>query len=108
MKRSRLFQFTGVDFAGPLYVKPSPQREAPKAWLCLYIYAVTRAVHFDLVPDLNMLTFLRSSKRFTSHCGVPAKMISDNAKTFKSASTTICGLFSDPVIKKYLSNFQLE
>ena len=70
--------------------------------------SMTRAVHLDQVPDLNTLTFLRKLKCFTSRCGVPAKMISDNAKTFKSASRTICGLFSDPVIKKDFSNLQLE
>ena len=39
------FQFTGVDFAGPLYVKSSPKKEGRKAWLCLYTCAVDRAVH---------------------------------------------------------------
>ena len=106
VKQSRPFQFTGVDFAGPLYVKPSPQREGPKAWLCLYTCVVTRAVHLDLVPDLNTLTFLRSFKHFTSHLGIPAKMIFDNGKTFKSASKTIHGLFTDPVIKKHFSYLQ--
>ena len=57
VKRSRLFQFTGMDFAGPLYVKPSSQERGPKAWLCLYTYAAT-GVHLDLVPNLNTLTFL--------------------------------------------------
>ena len=65
---------------GPLYVKFSPQKEGPKAWLCLYTCAVTRAVHLDLVPDLNTLTFLRSFKGFNSCRGPPAKVISDNAR----------------------------
>ena len=97
-----------MDFAGPLYVKPSPQERGPKAWLCLYTCAVTRAAHLDLVPNLNTLTFLRSFKRFTSRHGVPAKMISDNGKTFKSASKTIYNLFIDPMIKKHFSDLQLE
>lgn len=108
MKQSRPFQFTGVDFACPLYVKPSYQKEGPTAWLCLYTCAVTRAVHLDLVPNLNTLTFPRSIKCFTSCRGVPAKMISDNGKTFKSASKSISGLFTDSVIKKHFSNLQLE
>ena len=40
--------------------------------------------------------------------GVPAKMISDNSKTFKLASKTIRGLFTDPVVKKHFSDLQLE
>ena len=59
VKQSRPFQFTGVDFAGPLYVKPSPKGKKPKAWLCLYTCVVTGAVHLDLVPDLYTHTFLR-------------------------------------------------
>ena len=35
-------------------------------------------------------------------------MISDNGKTFKSASKTIYDLFTDPVIKKHFSDLQLE
>ena len=108
VKRSRPFQFTGVDFAGPLYVKPSSQERGQKAWLCLYTCPVTRAIHLDLIPNLNTLTILRSFKRLTSHRGVPANMISNNGKTFKSASKTIYDLFTDPVIKKHFSDLQLE
>ena len=108
VKRLRPFQYTGVDFAGPPYVKPSPQERGPKAWLCLYTCPVTRAVHLDLVPNLNTLTFLRRFKCFTCRHGVPAKMISDNGKTIKSASKTIYDLFTDPVIKKHFSDLQLE
>ena len=108
VKWLRPFQFTGVDFAGPLYVKSFPKREGRKAWLCLYTCAVNRAVHLNLVPDLNTLIFLRRFKWFTSPCGGPAKMISDNGKTFKSASKTIHGLFTDFVIKKHFSDLQLE
>ena len=57
-------------------------KEGLKAWLCLYTCAVITDVHLDLVHDLSTLTFLRSFKHFTSRRGVPAKLISDNDKTF--------------------------
>ena len=66
VRQSRPFCYTGVDFAGPLYVKQSVISKRGKVWLCLYTCCVTRAVHLDLVPNLNALTFLRSFKRFTS------------------------------------------
>ena len=66
VRRSQPFCHTGVDFAGPLYVKQSAVSEKPKTWLCLYTCCVTRSAHLDLVPDLNAITFLRRFKRFTA------------------------------------------
>lgn len=108
VRRSRPFCYTGVDFAGPLYVKRSAVSEKPKTWLCLYMCCVTRAVHLDLVPDLNASTFMRSFKRFTARRGIPAKMVSDNGKTFKSASKIIRSVFNDCTVKKQFSDFRVE
>ena len=59
VKECSPFVYTGVDFAGPLYVKnhTGPQQ---KVWICLYIFCVTRAFHLDLVPSLTTSAFLRS------------------------------------------------
>ena len=35
--------------------------------------------------EMDTATFLRCFKRFTSRRGVPIKILSDNAKTFKAA-----------------------
>jgi len=53
------FAYTGVDFAGPLYVKnhTGPQQ---KEWICLYKYWITRAIHLDLVQSLTTSAFLRN------------------------------------------------
>ena len=105
VRQSRPFQHTGVDFAGPLYVKGS---ENSKVWLCLYTCCVTRAVHLDIVPYLSTMTFIRSFKRFTSRRGMPSKMVSDNGKTFKSASKIIGSVVGDPVVKNTLPTFELN
>ena len=76
--------------------------------MCLYTCCVTRAVHLDLVPNLNALTFLRSFKRFTSRRGVPSKVVSDNAKTFKSASKIIRSVFNEPEVKKHFAELRVE
>ena len=40
------FTFSGVDFAGPLYVKSStPCKAEDKVWICLFTCCVVRAVH---------------------------------------------------------------
>lgn len=79
--QSRPFQNSGVNFAGPMYIKGA---ENSKGWLCLYTYCTTKAVHLEIVPDLNASTFLCCFRRFTSRHGVLNKMVSDNAKTFKA------------------------
>ena len=102
VKRSRPFVATGVDFAGPLYVKSSAVFGKPKVWLCIYTCCATRAVHLDIVPNLDAQTFIRSFKRFTARRGIPAMMISDNGRTFKSAAKLIEALFSEPKLMTYL------
>lgn len=103
--RSRPFEHSGVDFAGPLFIR-DPLK--PKVWLCLYTCCTTRAVHLELVPDLNTATFIRCFKRFSSRRGMPSKMISDNGKTFKSASKVIERVLSDSVVQKYFSDLRVQ
>ena len=77
--------FTGVDFAGPLYIRDTTAAGAQKVWICLYTCCISRVVHLDLVPNLTAEAFIRCFKRFSARSGFPVRMISDNAKTFKSA-----------------------
>jgi len=57
------FMCTGVDFAGPLFIKIQGLVATKKVWLCLFTCCTTRAVHLDIVPDL---TAERCFKRPTS------------------------------------------
>ena len=106
--RARPFQNSGVDFAGPLYVKPTNAVSTCKIWLCLFTCCTTRAVHLELVPNLNAFTFIRCFKRFTARRGISSRVISDNGKTFKSAAKMICQVFNDPSVSSYLSNHQVQ
>ena len=80
------FANTGVDFAGPLYVK-NPDS---KVWISLYTCCVTRAVHLDLVPDMSTEAFLRNFQRFCARRGVPSLVISDNAKPSNRLRGSLC------------------
>ena len=66
---------------------------AKKVWIFLYSCCVTRAVHLDLVPDLTSEAFIRCFKRLSARRGFPVRMISDNAKTFKSAGKMVKDIF---------------
>jgi hypothetical protein len=100
------FTCMGIDFAGPLYVKNEDKSslEMAKTWICLYTCGVTRAVHLELVRELLTEAFLRSFKRFTARRGVPAKVISNNAKTYTSAAKKLCAPFELPEVKRHLSS----
>jgi hypothetical protein len=104
------FTNTGIDFAGPLFVKASTTKEShdsSKVYIALYTCGSSRAVHLDVVPDLNASTFIRSFKRFVGRRGIPRLVITDNAKTFKSASRTLSAVFGLPAVQKYLLNAPL-
>ena len=110
VRQSRPFQTTGMDFAGPLHVRASDHAWTLKVWLCLYTCCATRAVHqdLDLVSDLTATTFMRSFRRFAARRGTPSRIISDNAKTFKSAAVNIRNTFKSPEAVKLFARFNIE
>ena len=97
------FAVTGVDYAGPLYLKDSN-----KVWICLFTCCVIRAVHLEVVPDMTAETFIRCFKRFIARRGIPHKIISDNGKTFKLANKIISAVLSHPQTEQYLSNIRVD
>ena len=107
VEESPPFAHTGVDFAGPLYVK-KVDGTTKKVWICLFTCCVTRGVHLDLVADLSTPTFLRCLKRFTARRGLPSKMISDNGKTFKAAAKVIQSILSHEDVRQYLSGLGVK
>ena len=105
------FTYTGLDFAGPLYVrdevrKVSPQvQEVSKVFVCLLITcASTQAVHLELTQGLSVPSFLMAFRRFTSRRGFPSTLISDNAKTFRSASKEIQALSRSQEVLSHLAS----
>jgi len=57
--------------------------------VCLFTCASTRAVHLEYTADLSSTTFPLAFRCFTSKRGLPLTVITDNAKTFKSASSEV-------------------
>ena len=69
------FANTGIDFAGPLYIKSDG-----KVYVCLFTCGITRAIHLELTTDLSASSFLQAFRCFVGRRGLPTKIISDNAK----------------------------
>lgn len=102
------FTFTGVDYAGPLYVKGSNSTDSEKVWICLYTCCVVRAIHLEVVPDMTTQSFIRCFKRFTARRGFPLKIISDNALTFKAAAKELTNILKHPELDEYLSGLHIQ
>ncbi|XP_058827450.1 uncharacterized protein LOC131687383 [Topomyia yanbarensis] len=92
---SRPFSITGVDYAGPLYLRPIHKRAAPaKTYLCLFVCFSTKAVHLELVSDLSTQAFLCALRRFIARRGRPTHIHSDNGKNFEGAKNELAELFA--------------
>ena len=104
------FAFTGLDYAGPLYLRGTED----KVWICLFTCCATRALHLDLVVDMTTEAFIRCFKRFVARRGIPRVIISDNSKTFKAADKVIAEILNRPEIEEFFAgvrvkwNFNLE
>ena len=83
------FGSTGVDIAGPLFVKTvfGKDIEASKVYICLFTCGSTRAIHIELTLSLTTQAFIRCFRRFVARRGIAELIVSDNAKTFKAAAT---------------------
>lgn len=106
------FSNTGVDYAGPLYVKDINLKQedntCSKVYVALFTCAATRAVHLELVPDCSADSFLFAFRRFSSRRGLPYRMISDNAKNFKASQKIIQKIARSQVVQSYLSKKEVR
>lgn len=75
-----VFQVTGVDLAGPLFLK-----DKSKTWVVLFTCAVYRCVYLELVSSLSTHTFLLALQRFVKRKARPTTIYSDNATNFRGS-----------------------
>ena len=101
VKKNPPFTSTGIDFAGPLFVKGS--NESVKEWICLYTCCVVRVIHLDIVPNMSTQTFICSLKRFVARRGLPHMIVSDNGKTFKAAAKLLKAVMTHEDVQQHLA-----
>ena len=92
----------------PIFVKDFKSKSPTKTWIALYTCAVTRALHLELVSDMTSESFLLCFRRFCARRGVPKRMISDNAKTFMTASRRLRALFQLPEVRNHMELKQIK
>ena len=99
------FVHTGLDFAGPLYVQELVDRgNNAKVYICLFTCASTRAIHLELTCGMNVNSFILVFRRFVVRQGLPATLLSDNAKIFKSTSKDVQSICRSSEVLQYLTN----
>lgn len=87
---SRPFSITGVDYWGPISLKPIHRRAAPgKAYVAVFICFCTKAVHLELIPDLTTAKFIQALRRFVSRRGLCTDLYSDNGRNFVGAANEL-------------------
>ncbi|XP_055522910.1 uncharacterized protein LOC129717092 [Wyeomyia smithii] len=87
---SRPFSVSGIDYAGPLYLKPVHKRAAAtKAYICISVCFCTKAVHIELASDLSTNAFLSALRRFIARRGLPTDLYTDNGKNFEGAANEL-------------------
>ena len=69
--RTLSFQYTGLDYFGPLYIKCGNHADRKKVWVCLFTCVVVRAIHLEIVTDLSAEDFLLALCRFIARRGKP-------------------------------------
>ena len=84
------------------------QKFLKKAYICLFTCASTRAVHLELVPCLSVSSFLQAIRRFVSRRGLSSRLITDNAKTFKSASKEVKNILRSSEIQREMASRGLQ
>ena len=67
------FRVTGMDFAGPLYIKVGSG--VMKGYIALFTCATTCAVHLELCTDMTTDKFLQALQRLVGKLGLPHTLI---------------------------------
>ncbi|XP_014216959.1 uncharacterized protein LOC106645585 [Copidosoma floridanum] len=85
----------GLDYAGPISVRPSKIRGncTSKGYIVLFDYFTTRAIHLKLVSDLTSAAFIAAFRRFVSRREPCKRLFSDNATTFHGADHELKDMF---------------
>ena len=89
------FMNTGVDYAGPFWLKSGHPRRPirTKGYLAVFICLATKAIHLEVVSSLTTQAFISTLKRFVSRRNLPQHIFSDNGSNFIGARNELSELY---------------
>jgi hypothetical protein len=96
------FSSTGCDFCGPFTIKVVNLKAVRhvKAYICVFICMVTKAVHLEVVTDMTTDAFLASLTRFVSRRGLCSHLFSDCGTNFVGADANLQKLWNSILSSK--------
>ena len=83
------FQYTGVDFAGPLTCRGARGKEEINVYVIIFTCAVMRGVHLEVTRSQTAEEFPRKLNAFIARKMRPEIIVSDNASVFKTTDEWI-------------------
>ena len=101
-ERSRPFEVTGEDFAGPFRYKDG-KKEEEKCYVIIFTCASSRAVHLEVARTQSADEFNRKLNAFFSRRTRPPIIISDNAQVFKVTADWVKTVRKREKLQNYLA-----
>ena len=101
------FKVIRVDFAGPIRFRKSSKAEG-KSYLAIFACSLSRAVHLELLRNLETGTFIMSFKRFIARRGRPRVIYSDNGGTFIKANKWLEQLRKDERLRGFAEAYEMK
>ncbi|XP_055527342.1 uncharacterized protein LOC129719960 [Wyeomyia smithii] len=92
---ARAFSTTGVDYFGPVHIRPGYRRTAEKAYVSVFVCFVTKAVHLELVGNQSTACFIQALRRFVARRGLCSTLHSDNGTNFVGARNQLKDLMAN-------------
>uniref|UniRef100_A0A914KWV4 Integrase catalytic domain-containing protein n=2 Tax=Meloidogyne incognita group TaxID=654580 RepID=A0A914KWV4_MELIC len=77
-----IWETTGIDYFGPMTVRSEDGKSTLKIWGAIFVCALSRIIHLELVLDATAEKFLLAFTRFARRWRIPKRIISDNGTNF--------------------------
>ncbi|GBN33440.1 hypothetical protein AVEN_171049-1 [Araneus ventricosus] len=87
VRDAAVFQITGFDTEGPLFLKCNQQ-----VWVLLFTCAIYRVVHLELMSGVSAEAFLMALRRFVARRGRCSTIYCDNGTNFGGAANILHSL----------------
>lgn len=107
---AKAFCHTGVDYAGPLSITLHRGRgvRSIKAYICLFVCLVTKAIHLELSSDLSTEAFMNSLRRFLARRGPVNVIYADRGTNFIGAKSYLDNIYNLLESEEYRDKFANE
>ena len=102
------FRHTGIDYTGVIQLREKKGDKCKEMYLLIFTCLCIRAVHIELVPDMNTKSLVLAIIRFTNIYGIPSHIYSDNAKTFIAGCDLMKEVFKASEFSERFSKYNIK